>query len=105
MKFERKIRNTKKWHDLTKQIRYRDEQLCQICLHLFNVKLLATPKSVHHIRKIKHYPELAYDKFNLVTLCASHHKKVDLGITFTDKKGKVINIEKFLIDVVKAKYE
>jgi 5-methylcytosine-specific restriction enzyme A len=44
---------------------------------------------VHHIKRVKHHPELAYDLENLKTLCVSCHAKVtaiETGIAPVDPK-------------------
>lgn len=102
MDYVKKIRNSRKWQKKRDIILWRDENLCQICLNFKNIKLLTTPKQVHHIEKIKFSPEKAFSDDNLITLCASCHKKVDLDMCFFDERGKIIDIKKKLQEFAKS---
>lgn len=76
------IRNTSKWQRKRDYIRDRDSNLCQLCL----INYEGTRKthqydclSVHHITRIEEDESLAFDDYNLVTLCDLHHEMADQG--------------------------
>ena len=59
------------WEKLRKIV-LRENPLCYDCLEIDRV----TPsKEVHHIKKVRDYPELRLVKSNLMCLCEYHHKK------------------------------
>lgn len=37
---------------------------------------VAAPLEVHHIKRVKDAPELAYELSNLMTLCKAHHSEI-----------------------------
>lgn len=53
----------------------RDNYLCQSCL---SKKIIRAATTVHHVRELSDYPELATTLSNLISWCASchssHHK-------------------------------
>lgn len=65
-----KLLTQKKWRDLRKTIIYRDKGLCQRCLIKYK-KINSNEIQVHHIKSRLNYPELMYDKDNLLTVCKS----------------------------------
>lgn len=62
----------KRWKMKRKQILKRDRFLCQHCLR-YGRRVDAT--TVHHIKELEKYPELAYTDSNLVSLCDACHNK------------------------------
>lgn len=75
---EVKLRNTYKWKQKSKEIRYESNFLCEVCKnqdHYFNYKDL----EVHHIEKLKNRPTGLLDDENLICLCKYHHKLADAG--------------------------
>ena len=73
MKTPSQVRNTRKWAKLSEYMR----KYYPFCYNPFgNHEETRLADDVHHIRSIKNYPELAYDKKNLVTLCRSCHDKI-----------------------------
>ena len=72
-----KFRSTRAWSLKSKEIRSRDLYLCQWCLKegKYTFDLL----EVHHIEPISKSWNTRLDNFNLITLCAYHHKLADNG--------------------------
>lgn len=64
------IQHSTEYKHLIKEVYKRDDYTCQICWQKWWML------NIHHIRTRDYYPELRYDKNNLVTLCESCHKKV-----------------------------
>ena len=62
---------------LRQEIFQRDNHTCKVC------RKRGTSLHAHHIYSWKHYPELRYEKSNLVTVCTkchySYHKQVPVG--------------------------
>lgn len=57
-----------KWWKLRDEIIKRDDGFCQRCYYKYNV-LNDKRLEVHHIKSRKNYPELTFDKNNLITIC------------------------------------
>ena len=74
---EQVLRNKAKWHRKSYDIRERSFHLCAICRQAGDY----TPKAVevHHIIKLKDYPQGLLDDSNLICLCVEHHKQADRG--------------------------
>lgn len=70
--YQRKDKNnplkTARWNKLRKEILKRDGHLCQRCLHKYGL-LNASELQGHHIKSRKDFPELVFDKRNVITLC------------------------------------
>lgn len=62
----------KKWKQLRKKILKRDGYKCQQCKR-YGKNVPAV--TVHHIKHLDEYPELAYTTNNLVSLCKKCHNK------------------------------
>lgn len=60
------------WKNKRKRILERDKYDCQECKR-YGRKVLAT--TVHHIKHLEEYPELALVNSNLISLCESCHNK------------------------------
>ena len=74
---EQALRNLNKWHKKSEEIRLRSFFLCAICKE--NGDYTAKDIEVHHIRKLRDYPQGLLDDSNLICLCVDHHKQADRG--------------------------
>lgn len=63
---------TTAWLKCREAILIRDHYLCQPCLRKGRV---TTANTVHHIKPLEDYPELALDEENLESICPSCHNK------------------------------
>lgn len=76
-------RNTQEWKRLREEIRERDLNLCQVCmrgLYPYGARQYnAIDISIHHIVPLKEDYRERNDKYNLITLCYTHHKMSDNG--------------------------
>lgn len=72
---ERQLRSSWKWTEKSKEIRESAHHLCEICKAegRYNYKDI----EVHHIVKVKDNNDLLLDNYNLICLCAAHHKQAD----------------------------
>lgn len=61
-----------RWKRKQKQILRRDGYMCQWCKR-YGRKVEAT--TVHHIKHVEEYPELAFVDSNLISLCFGCHNK------------------------------
>ena len=61
---------TKKWERVRKSILRRDGYMCQECKRYGK---LHEGNHVHHIFPVEHYPELAWEPKNMITLCQNCH--------------------------------
>lgn len=99
----REFRNTTKWKKIRSEIVWRDNNTCQVCRKLPKRK---TPINVHHIIKITEDYSRAYDKTNLICLCATCHTNIEKGRKcFFDEKGFKIQTQVYLLNLVKNKYK
>ena len=64
--------NSRRWRHKRKEILRRDGYLCQRCKR-YGKQVQAV--TVHHIKHVDEYPELAYINDNLVSLCNACHNK------------------------------
>lgn len=68
-----KFYNGRKWRKISRDAKDRDKNECQHC----KAKgLYAAAEQTHHIKELKEYPHLAYDLFNLISLCRECHNIV-----------------------------
>jgi len=88
-----KFRNTNKWHMKSREIKSRDNYLCQICIegkydtdYVYNYNQL----EVHHIVPIEDDYSLKLDNNNLITLCKFHHVKAEEKIIPTEELKELI---------------
>ena len=74
---EQALRNRNKWHKKSEDIRERSFHLCAVCKELGDY----SPKDleVHHIIKLRDYPDGLLEDDNLISLCIDHHKQADRG--------------------------
>lgn len=61
-----------RWLEIRESVLKRDDYLCRNCKR-YGKRRQAT--TVHHIKHLDKYPELAYDRNNLVSLCDDCHNK------------------------------
>jgi len=76
------FRSTYQWTKTAKQIKERDQYLCQICiLDLFDTfqQYNYRQLEVNHILPAEEYEALRLDWSNLLTMCVPHHKLADRG--------------------------
>lgn len=86
------FRSSHAWTEKSKQIRTRDNFLCQVCLHSLDgggVKHTSEDLEVHHIEKLENDFDLRLDDDNLITLCAFHHEKAEAGLIDARKMREV----------------
>ena len=77
-----KFRSTAAWQTKRKQIKERDQYLCQICIReLYGTiqKFTCDGISVHHAETIEDAWDKRLDDDNLICLCEMHHKMADAG--------------------------
>lgn len=74
---EQALRNRNKWKEKSKDIRERSFYLCAICKE--GGDYTAKDIEIHHIRKLRDYPQGLLEDGNLVCLCVYHHKLADRG--------------------------
>lgn len=63
-----RIISSRKWGKFRLQIIERDNYHCQRCLHKYG-RIETTRLEVHHIRPRSKYPELIFERTNVITLC------------------------------------
>ena len=68
-----KFYRSKRWEKLRASVLRRDGYLCQECRRYGRMKQAQT---VHHIKHLDEYPELAYDPKNLQSLCLQCHNRL-----------------------------
>ena len=61
-----------RWKKKQKMILKRDDYICQSC-RKYGKQVPAV--TVHHIKHVDEYPEMAYVDENLVSLCTACHNK------------------------------
>lgn len=74
---EDRIRGRQTWRRKSAQIRSDAFHLCEVCRD--KGKLNSRLIEVHHIEKLRDFPELALEDENLIALCSVHHKEADAG--------------------------
>lgn len=75
---EREQRNTYAWAQKAIEIKQKAQYLCEVCRDR-NERYTYDGLEVHHIIKLRDYPQGLLDDFNLVCLCVRHHKEADKG--------------------------
>ena len=80
---EQALRRRTSWTNKSKEIRERSKYLCAVCLDKGEARA-DDDIEVHHIRKLRDYPEGLLEDDNLVCLCTYHHKQADNGILSAD---------------------
>lgn len=74
---ERALRKTYSWRKKSEEIRDKASGLCEVCRD--QGRYTYNDLEVHHIYKLREYPERLLDDFNLICLCVEHHKQADAG--------------------------
>lgn len=81
---QQEIRSSHRWTQTSLAIRERDNFLCQLCIR--GIKTIDGKKalsyddvSVHHIVPLVADKSLAFEGFNLLTLCRYHHDMAERG--------------------------
>lgn len=84
---------SKTWEKCRTAILERDEYLCQVCLRDKDQPVPAN--TVHHIKHLRDYPELALHEDNLISVCFDCHNKLhpEKGFGKRRKKKARKNIE------------
>ena len=75
---EQALRRRTSWTNKSREIRERSKYLCAVCLDKGEARA-DDDIEVHHIRKLRDYPEGLLEDDNLVCLCTNHHKQADRG--------------------------
>ena len=94
---EQALRNLAKWHKKSEQIRERSFYLCAICKE--SGDYTAKDIEVHHIRKLRDYPQGLTEDGNLIALCIEHHKSADRGEIDPDYLRKLADLRDGLLDL------
>ena len=84
-----RFRNSPKWQRKRKQIKERDNYLCQICIReIYGTKRKYNHENlqVHHAIPINTNEDLKLDESNLITLCSMHHSMCDKKIPYKEIK-------------------
>lgn len=69
----REFYTSKKWERMRAAILKRDGYRCRICARYGRIRQATT---VHHIKHLDEYPELALDPSNLISVCTKCHNKL-----------------------------
>lgn len=87
------LRNTNAWKKKSRNIRERDNQLCQACLHgigfLPGRRITIKNLQVHHIIPLKEDRNRAFDSDNLITLCEQCHELAESGAISREKLREI----------------
>ena len=75
---EQALRRRTSWTNKSKEIRERSKYLCAVCLDKGEARA-DDDIEVHHIRKLRDYPDGLLEDDNLICLCTYHHKQADRG--------------------------
>ena len=75
---EQALRNLNKWHCKSREIRERSKYLCSVCQDRGKARA-DDDLEVHHIIKLRDYPDGLLEDSNLICLCIEHHKQADRG--------------------------
>ena len=87
------LRNTNAWKKKSRNIRERDNYMCQACLNgigfLPERRITTNNLQVHHIIPLKKDRNKAFDSDNLITLCEQCHELAEVGIIPTAKLREI----------------
>jgi 5-methylcytosine-specific restriction endonuclease McrA len=75
---EQALRRRTSWTNKSREIRERSKYLCAVCIDKGNARA-DDDIEVHHIRKLRDYPDGLLEDDNLICLCTYHHKQADRG--------------------------
>ena len=88
-----RFRNSPKWQKKRKEVKERDNYLCQVCIReLYGAKRKYNSEGlqVHHAVPINLSEDLKLDESNLITLCSMHHSMCDKGqIPYEEVKKRI----------------
>lgn len=73
---EQALRRRTSWTNKSRDIRERSKYLCAVCLDQGKARA-DDDIEVHHIRKLRDYPDGLLEDDNLICLCVFHHKQAD----------------------------
>ena len=76
---EQRLRNLNSWHIKRQQIKERSLYLCSVCKDKQEISF-DDNLEVHHIIKLRDYPDGLLEDDNLICLCVKHHKQADQGL-------------------------
>lgn len=93
---EQTLRNKNAWREKSLSIRERSFYLCAICKSKGDYT--AKDIEVHHIRKLRDYPQGLLEDANLIALCIDHHKLADQGKIDPDYLRKLADIRDGLLE-------
>lgn len=65
--------HSRQWEHLRASVLRRDGYRCQICRRYGRLRQATT---VHHIKHLDEYPELALDPSNLISVCTACHAEL-----------------------------
>lgn len=96
-----KFRNTSRWQKKSREIRERDNYLCQCCIRempgTFR-KYEYDSVSVHHNVPVIEDESKRLDNANLITLCPVHHEMAERGEISRDTIQAIINEQEHAAD-------
>lgn len=96
-----KFRNTTSWQKKSREIRERDNYLCQCCIRempgTFR-KYEYDSVSVHHNVPVIEDESKRLDNANLITLCPVHHEMAERGEISRDAIQAIINEQEHAVD-------
>lgn len=72
-----KMLYTKRWKDKKEYIKERDNYTCQRCFHKYGI-INNEDLQVHHIKPRIKYPELAYEDSNLICICGTCNRQLNI---------------------------
>lgn len=70
-----KLRTCRRWNMTRHNIYERDHHMCRVCWD--KGRITVDGLEAHHIVPLVEDPDMAYDDYNLITLCVKHHKAAD----------------------------
>lgn len=81
-----KIYNSYRWQQLRDSVKKESMYFCQVCCRLEGIVVPNYSDEVHHVVPITEDISRAYDKDNLLPLCAMHHDEIHLNKLNSIKK-------------------
>ena len=87
------FRSSYTWQKKAKEIKERDNYLCQLCLRGYRgtrSRINNTRLSVHHAVPLKQDYELRLENENLITVCDIHHELLEKGVISLKEAKSVI---------------
>lgn len=87
---EQALRKLNKWTEKSKEIRERSLNICSVCKDKDEINF-GDRLEVHHIIKLKEYPDGLLEDSNLICLCNEHHRQADGGELDIDYLRELVN--------------